>query len=86
MGRSRYADNPQDKAEGRICGFAYNTELVSQNGVSFHVWLGDTEATPELLARLEKVARSERDVVYMTHGKGEPIGFWANHNIGGDKP
>jgi hypothetical protein len=74
-------DCPDAKAEGRILGHPYDTQLASSEGVWFHVWLGGTEPTLELLDRLSAKARSERDVVRMTFSDGEPAGFWAQQDI-----
>ena len=77
----RKTDLLEDRAEGRCLGHPYNTELASINGVSIHFWLGATDPTPELLARLEQVARRHRDIVRLTYSHGEPAGFWANQDI-----
>jgi hypothetical protein len=72
----------EDRAEGDILGFPYNTELANINGVWFHVWLGDTEPTEKLLARLHSKARNTRDVVNMTYSDGKPTSYWAHQDIG----
>jgi hypothetical protein len=80
---SRNIGHVQAKAEGRIAGFPYDTQLVSSEGVAFHVWLGDIPPNPTLLAKLERRARKQRDIVTFTYGPGEPTGFWANEDFGG---
>lgn len=72
----------EDRAEGDILGFPYNTELANSQGVWFHVWLGDTEPAKELLDRLQSKARNTRDVVSMTYSTGKPTSYWAHQDIG----
>ena len=74
-------DCPEAKAEGKLLGYPYDTQLVSIDGVACHVWLGDTEPTPKLLEKLEGNARRQRDIVRMTWSDGAPIGFWAHEDI-----
>jgi hypothetical protein len=82
MPHTRQIPCPDAKAEGRIMGFAYNTELVNQDGVSFHVWLGkQVTGAKELMKQIEPQARNERDVVYFTYSDGEPTGYWAQEHI-----
>jgi len=70
-----------DRAEGLCCGFPYNTEIVSINGVWFHVWLGHAAPTQQLLRALEIAARRQRDIVRLTYSAGQPTGFWAHQNF-----
>lgn len=77
---------PDDRAEGTILAsefraFPYNTELVSSQGVCFHVWLGEYKPTKELLDSLRRRACNQRDVVYMTYSDGKPTGFWAHEDF-----
>jgi hypothetical protein len=73
---------PDAKAEGYISDFPYNTEQASSQGVTFHVWLGNADPTPELLLRLERTANDQRDVVRFTYSNGAPTGFWAHEDFG----
>ena len=70
------------KAEGRIAGHPYDTEIINAAGCAFHVWLGDAEATPALLAQLVALASARRVVVAFTWSPGEPFGFWAHEDFG----
>ena len=79
---ARKIDCPDARAEGLIGGYPYNTELVNVNGVAFHIWLGETAATPALLKKLKRLAKNQRDVVYMTYSDGSPSGFWAHEDFG----
>jgi hypothetical protein len=81
MPHMRRIECPDAKAEGKIEGFPYNTELASINGVAFHVWLGDMSPTDELVSRLNTRARNERDVVLFTYSDGQPSGFWAHSDF-----
>jgi hypothetical protein len=78
----RKVEYVKERAEGRCCGIPYNTELVSSNGVRFHLWLGDRDMSTDLSARLNQEARRQRDIVSMTWCPGEPTGFWANEDFG----
>lgn len=81
MPHMRRIDCPEAKAEGLIDGHPYDTQLVSINGVAFHIWLGDKTPTRAALQRLERIARYNRDVVYMTFSDGQPTGFWAQQDM-----
>jgi hypothetical protein len=76
---------PETKAEGKLKvgahDFPYDTQLVSIDGVDLHVWLGDIKPTPELLKKIERRAKNQRDVVRLTYSSGKPIGFWADNNF-----
>jgi hypothetical protein len=76
-------NDPDLKAEGDILlddgtRIAYNTELVSCEGVSVHYWIGDREPTDALFTEIVGVARQTRDVVGRgTYSTGEPARYWA---------
>jgi hypothetical protein len=81
----RQIETPETKAEGDAivaagC-FPYDTQLVSSQGVSMHFWLGDTPLSEALQGQLEKLGRSERDVVYFTYSAGHPSGYWAHQDM-----
>lgn len=77
----RKVEYVQGRAEGRICGLPYNTEVINGNGTEFHIWIGNRTMDVHLCARLTGVARAHRDVVRFTYCEGEPTGFWANEDI-----
>jgi hypothetical protein len=81
MPHDRRIECPLESAEGKILGFPYDTQLVSIDGVTMHIWFGDTPITDELLAKVKTAANNQRDVVSFTYSTGEPTKFWANEDI-----
>ena len=78
--KARLIDYLEDKAEGRCCGFPYDTQLAGPGGVSIHFWVGETY-DPALVQKALDVARAHRDVVYATCSLGQPTKFWANSDM-----
>ena len=81
--KARKIEGRVDKAEGRCCGFPYDTQLVSSAGVSIHFWVGlvGPEYASEAVNNALAVARRHRDIVSVTWSPGQPTGFWANQDM-----
>ncbi|MEE9923988.1 MAG: hypothetical protein PBV01_11565 [Brucella anthropi] len=83
--------NPSDvKAEGTVGKFAYDTVLVSIDGVALHLWtMEDAEPSTHTLDEIReayRIMRKHRDIVYCTYSTGKPAGFWANDDIECKRP
>lgn len=79
-------DNPSDvKAEGMVGPFAYDTQLVSIDGVALHLWTmtdaEPNEAMRDDIARAYSIMRNHRDIVCATYSIGRPSGFWAREDV-----
>jgi hypothetical protein len=84
--RPRKITCPGIAAEGDIIAegidpVPYDTDIVSSQGCHIHLWLGNREVTPDLLTKLTRIARWNRDIVSVSYSDGAPIDYWARQTM-----